>query len=358
MMMRAAKSEIEPAPSSTWVRVAASNEWDTLRSVVVGTIEGARVPLEKDRALHAIDYPGLSDVEFRALPCGPYPEQVIEETAEDLARFCEQLTALGIEVHRPATVDFAQREKPRGSSWSTDGYYNYCPRDSVAIIGERALAAPMVLRHRQRESRTLDGLIEPAAWLECPRPALSDALYDPTAEDGYALLDTEPAFDAANLLRFDRDILYLVSNTGNQQGAALLQGLLGSAYRVHVVADVYRDRHVDTTFLPLKEGLLLCNTARVRESDIPAFLRSWDILWSPEMVELPALDAWCPASKWIGMNLLSLGPKLAAVEEHQEPLMRALESHGIESLPVRLRHSRTLGGGPHCITVDLVRTAC
>jgi N-dimethylarginine dimethylaminohydrolase len=44
-----------------------------------------------------------------------------------------------------------------------------------------------------------------------------------------------------------------------------------------------------------------------------------------------------------------------AVEESQQGLMRALARYGIESLPVRLRHMRTLGGGPHCVTLDLVR---
>jgi len=36
-------------------------------------------------------------------------------------------------------------------------------------------------------------------------------------------------------------------------------------------------------------------------------------------------------------------------------LQRALAQHGIDSVPVPLRHMRALGGGPHCITLDLVR---
>jgi glycine amidinotransferase/scyllo-inosamine-4-phosphate amidinotransferase 1 len=52
---------------------------------------------------------------------------------------------------------------------------------------------------------------------------------------------------------------------------------------------------------------------------------------------------------------LSLAPDLVVVEESQRPLMRLLTRYGIESVPVRLRHMRTLGGGPHCVTLDLVR---
>ena len=61
------------------------------------------------------------------------------------------------------------------------------------------------------------------------------------------------------------------------------------------------------------------------------------------------------ASEWIAMNVLSLTPELVVIEQSQVPLMRLLERHGIQSLPIRLRHMRTLGGGPHCVTLDLVR---
>lgn len=333
--------------------VSAEDEWSPLRSVLVGVAEGARIPYSRDRSLHAIDYPKMTEAAFRAAPRGPYPEQVIEETSADLERFCAQLGEAGVTVHRPPLIDH-DRIDDRGR-WAVDGYYSYCPRDAITVIGARVIATPMVLRHRQREARALRALFAPEAWVQCPEPRLDDDLYDPSSPEGLALLDVEPAFDAANLLRFGRDILYLVSNTGNRSGARLLSELLGADYRVHVVAGVYNDRHIDTTFLPLREGLLLVNGSRASRDDIPEFLRSWDILWSPEMVPLPALDGYCPASAWIGMNLLSISPELAAVEEHQLPLMRALERRGVDVMPVRLRHSRTLGGGPHCVTADLVR---
>jgi len=43
----------------------------------------------------------------------------------------------------------------------------------------------------------------------------------------------EPAFDAANILRFGRDLLYLVSATGNELGGQWLQRMLGDQFRVH-----------------------------------------------------------------------------------------------------------------------------
>jgi len=43
------------------------------------------------------------------------------------------------------------------------------------------------------------------------------------------------------------------------------------------------------------------------------------------------------------------------VPDDEGPLMRAIERHGITPIPVQMRHMRTLAGGPHCVSCDLVR---
>jgi N-dimethylarginine dimethylaminohydrolase len=55
------------------------------------------------------------------------------------------------------------------------------------------------------------------------------------------------------------------------------------------------------------------------------------------------------------MNLFSVNPNLVVLEENQLPLAEALSKHGIESKLLPMRHQRTLGGGFHCVTLDLVR---
>lgn len=56
------------------------------------------------------------------------------------------------------------------------------------------------------------------------------------------------------------------------------------------------------------------------------------------------------------MNMLMLSPTLAAVDPTQLPLIKLLESRGIDVMPCLLRHGRVLGGGVHCITLDTRRT--
>ena len=181
------------------------------------------------------------------------------------------------------------------------------------------------------------------------------SLYDRSVLGRPTLRNDEPAFDAANCLKLGYDVLYLISNTGNQAGADWLQDHLGPSYRVHPVRDVYAFIHIDSTITLLRPGLVLLCPTRVKEDQIPECIRNWDRIWCPDPVEVPSLEEWGGASKWIAMNILSIGPDLAAVEANQVPLMRELEKHGVNCLPVQLRHTRTLGGGPHCVSLDLFR---
>lgn len=332
------------------MKVHTHNEWDPLREVIVGSAAGAQIPTVKDASLHAVDYGVSSDAEFARIPTGPYPRRVIEEANEDLERFAEELTKLGIVVHRPAAADFT--EIYRTDDWAVDGYYAYCPRDTILTIGEQAIEAPMALRHRQNEARLYRHLMH---TVHAPRPRLLDSLYDRSTPGVPTLRNDEPVFDAANCLKLGRDVLFLISNTGNQAGADWLQRHLGPTYRVHPVRGIYAFVHVDSTIVPLRPGLVLLCPTRVNEGNVPEIFRKWDRLYAPEPNTVPCDPTLGPASKWIALNCLSLSPNLVAVEASQTNLMRELERRGLDCLPVRLRHMRTMSGGPHCVTLDMVR---
>ncbi len=332
------------------IPVSTHSEWDPLKVVVLGIATGAQVPTVKDRALHCVDYGALDDEGFALVPTGPYPARVVEETEEDLEVFSDALRKAGVRVLRPTALDMTQRlETPL---WSVDGYHLYCPRDCILTIGSTAIETPMAMRHRQNEARAYRELID---TVRAPVPALPDSMYDRRVLGVPTLRDDEPAFDAANVLKMGRDLLYLVSNTGNVAGARWLQEFLGDKYRVHLLRDVYAFQHVDSTVLPLRPGLVLVCPARIREGRLPEFFRGWDRIYAPDPVETECDQAWGPASKWLALNCLSLSPELIVVEARQTGLMRTLERHGIDVLPVQMRHARTLGGGPHCVTLDLVR---
>jgi N-dimethylarginine dimethylaminohydrolase len=333
------------------------NEWDPLEEVIVGNPLGARFPTA-DRSTQMAEFPDRS---LEEIPQGAFPQQIIEETEEDLNEFVTALEGLGITVKRPET--WPHEEKFSTIHWESQGYYNYCPRDIMLVIGDQVIETPNVIRARYQESFSyrammVDYLKSGAKWYSAPKPMLLDSLFDGDMDKPTPRND-EPAFDAANVLRLGRDLIYLVSATGNKMGGQWLQTMLGDSFRVHFMEDVYYGSHIDSTFVALRPGLLLCSPARINDDTLPEILKQWEIIYSPPMESTGSYSAEylqrSIGSKWIDMNMFSINPNLVVVDQHQSALIKLLEKHGIDVLPLRLRHSKMLGGGFHCTTLDIRR---
>jgi N-dimethylarginine dimethylaminohydrolase len=58
----------------------------------------------------------------------------------------------------------------------------------------------------------------------------------------------------------------------------------------------------------------------------------------------------------VGMNMLAVNPTTVIMDQNQPKLIAQLEQRGFTVIPLELRHSRTLGGGFHCVTLDLERS--
>lgn len=332
------------------------NEWDPLQEVIIGSAVGAQIP-RPDKGLFAIEYTAFGSMEN--IPSGPFPKRILDETEQELQDLCDALTQLGVKVRRPALRD--QSVMFSTPDWETDGFYDYCPRDGLLSVGQTIIETPMVLRARFHESLAYRSLLleyfdSGARWISAPKPRLLDEMYRPDESAGRRLGDSEPAFDAANVLRLGTDLLYLVSDSGNEQGWKWLQSALGDTYTVHPCRDIYASTHVDSTIVPLRPGLVLLNPERINDKNMPDVLRKWDHLWAPDMVDIGYSGPRAYASPWIGMNLLVVRPDLVLADSRQPELIRSLERHGIDVLPMKLTHARTLGGGFHCVSLDVRRT--
>ncbi len=55
------------------------------------------------------------------------------------------------------------------------------------------------------------------------------------------------------------------------------------------------------------------------------------------------------------MNLFNINPNLVVVDQDQTGLIKLLEKQGLDVIPLKLRHAKMLGGGFHCITLDIRR---
>jgi N-dimethylarginine dimethylaminohydrolase len=339
-------------------RVWSCNEWDPLEEVIVGNPLNARYPTP-DLSTQVAEFPDRSLAE---IPRGPFPRKVIEETEEDLNAFVQILEAAGVTVKRPDTW----RHDATFSTidWQAQGYYNYCPRDIIMVVGDRIIETPNVIRSRTQEtfsyrSLLVDYMKSGAKWISAPKPRLLDSLFEGVDLERATPRNDEPAFDAANVLRFGRDLIYLVSGTGNEMGGQWLQSILGEDYRVHFLKDVYFGSHIDSTLVALRPGLVLCNPGRLNDDTLPSVLKQWKVLYSPPMENTgrhdPDYVSRSIGSDWIDMNAFSINPNLVVVDHNQRSLIKLLESNGLDVIPLRLRHSKLLGGGPHCVTLDIRR---
>jgi N-dimethylarginine dimethylaminohydrolase len=315
------------------------NEWGKLKKVIVGVADYAIVP-EVDLSLRTVNYADRSDIS--TIKIGAYPKQVIDETNEDLEIFINFLKNENIEIVRPKRTP--------------TNYYNFCPRDIIFTHKDFTLATPMPLISRKDNWKSFIDLLGKTLIVPCEQ---KNELYNQKClgnPDILALTEIVPAFDAANIIRANDDVLYLVSNSGNIAGANLLQELLGNRAKVHLLQGVYSYMHIDTTIAFLREGLMLLNPERIKDVDLlPKPFKNWDIIWCPEPVNIGHYPGYNHSSPWVNMNLFSINPTLVALEENQEPTRKELKKHGIDCAMLPMRHARTLSGCFHCVTLDLER---
>lgn len=335
------------------MKIGSKNEWDPLVSCVVGDATGARFPELDEIFQYNHEVTAYKDAPH---PRGQFPNHVIDEANEDLEILANTLKQFGVKVYRPADLDHAHVVKTH--QWETDGMYNYCPRDVLLVVDDTVIEAPMAYRARQMENiaywKIKNRAIEHnARWLAAPRPRL--LTMENYVEDGNIVLtEREPIFDAANVLRVNNDILYLVSNSGNRKGAQWLQNILGKDYRVHLIDNLYAYAHIDSTISVLREGFVVLNGSRVNDNNCPKIFDGWTKMYVDDVVP-QSFYQYPYASKWIALNMLSINPDTVVVDKNQTALIKQLERNKFTVVPLELRHSRTLGGGFHCVTLDLER---
>ena len=342
--------------------VNSHNDWDPLEEIIVGRADHSRIAT--DISARSFSYTNFNKEDVEKLE-GPYPQWVIDEANEDADGLADALKKMDIKVHRPKVIDWEQKNYDIGQGWQSKGWYSWCPRDLILPLGDMLIETPTPVRARYFETKLYEDIMyeafeDGALWLQAPKPNLHDSLYTfEDIEDKPTLLDHEIIFDAPNIVRVGKDLLYQVSNSGNMKGFKWLKRLLEPmGYKMHY-SELYSFAHFDSTIVPLRPGLVLMNSSRVTPDNCPEMFKKWDKIWFDDCVvqgsKLAEQGYLPPCSPYIGMNLLSVNESTVVLDSAQEPLMRELDKYGIDSVPVQFRHSMTLSGGIHCATLDLRR---
>jgi glycine amidinotransferase len=342
------------------------NEWDPLEEVIVGRIDGACVPYF-DYAVKTNTHPENWWF-FEKFGGKPFPKELIEPAQKELDEFSRVLENEGVIVRRPDYVDFSTKYKT--PDFEAVGLYAAMPRDILITVGNEIIEAPMAWRARFFEYRAYRSLLKEyllggAKWTAAPKPLMADALYDENyplqsiaelaAQGKFVTTEFEPCFDAADIVRFGKDIFLQRSHVTNQMGITWLKNHLADTFRVHVIQ--FKDpnpMHIDASLIPLRPGLALVNPDRPCYQ-IDLFKKAgWDIV--------PGVPSTLPrdwplymSRKWLCLNILSLDPNCVIVERQEEPLKKLLKDLGFRIIPVDFRHVYTFGGSFHCVTCDTRR---
>lgn len=301
--------------------ISSYNEWSPLKKVIVGDATHANWPVMDPVFARESEKTTWTET---PVPRGPVLQRIIEETNEDLDGLATTLMSLGVEVVRPDPLNFQVH----------DGMYNYCPRDRLLVYGNTIVDPAMMYPCRDMELQCYYDVVDAAEHYHfMPR------------NEGMIL-------DAANVCRLGDSMLFLESASGNQKAYEWLCSVFPDV--TIELCNFYAGVHIDSTVVPLREGLVLLNGHRVNESNCPQVFRNWEKIYVDDVVP-QEFHEYPYASKWIALNMLSVDPSTIICDKKQSSLINTLEKRGFTVIPLELRHSRTLGGGFHCVTLDLWR---
>ena len=177
------------------------------------------------------------------------------------------------------------------------------------------------------------------------------------AKKFFVTTEEEPLFDAADILRFGKDLVVQHGFTTNCKGIEWLNRHFPN-HRVHTVnfpGDPY-PIHIDATFTPLRPGLILNNPNRRLPQEQRKLFNDndWEIVDSaqPAHNSPPPL---CYSSTWLSMNVLVLDHKTVCVEKSEVYQAEQIDALGMNVIEVDLRDAYAFGGGLHCCTADVYR---
>ena len=384
------------------MKINSHNEWDKLKEVIVGTPKGTIGTLTWN---HQNEPDQKSLEKALKLSKEACPKWFYDEVTEDLDNLAKTLESFNVKVLRPNVFDL---EKFHSSPfWTSNSNNSYNVRDLNLVIGNNVIESPSYLPSRYYESSCLydiwyDNYFEEGfKWIAGPKPKLNYVSKVPyyrdenervlTSEDEkhleltggrleklHKLSENEILFEAANTLRMGKDLLFLVSSSGNYKAAKWLQSVLGNDYKVHITDQIYRSSHIDSTLMCLKAGMIMMNSARVNEKNCPPIFNKWQKVFFEEVAPTSESELkfqkevrdpignqikelgfetnlFDMSSPWVGMNFLSIDPQTVVVDKRQEKLIKKLESLKFTVVPIPMRHIYTQGGGIHCATLDTVR---
>jgi len=371
------------------------NEWDPLKRVIIGRPEGTNVPAPEPAWWYNRPEGGYPLPSY-----GPFPQEMVDKANEQMDNFVKILEKRGVVVDRvelhPSMLDRRPVSTPDWTQLNQHGVNNV--RDVFLCHGNMIIEATTSRRSRWYEYLNLRPIFEryfkedsEFLWVSAPKPRLTDESYVRnyyyyfdnvwTAEEKkqrlyewkFQLTEKEPLWDAADAMRFGKDIFHQASCVTNRGGMDWLKRFFGAmGYRVHMVQfdtpddperpDNYHPWHIDVNLVPLRPGLAVYNPDwKPRTKEL------WELFKKNDWELIPAarpshiykdkirIFGQYDRASWISMNTFSIDPKTVCVEAHETAYMEQLDKLGFEVIPIPYEAVIPFGGALHCTTLDVYR---
>ena len=357
------------------------NEWDPLKRIILGSAWGTHQPKS--------DISWNYDAPTKPGWYGRMPEEMEAKAIELMNGFQKILEGRGVTVDRPQPFDTTQ--KTVTPDWECEVQRGFQPcRDVFFCTGNEIMEATMSIRARWFEYIAFRDILEnyfhndpEFSWVSAPKPRLTDQTFEPNWWFNYKNVwsdevkkermmkrqwhttNKEPLFDAADGIRFGKDIFWNVSAISNQAGIDWLRRHFNNrGLRLHEIqfGGDYHHWHIDVCIMPLRPGLCIYNPYYMYLT--PQFE---ELLKKNDWEMIPAVQ---PTHKynmrigtlnervglyWISMNTLSIDPKTICVEAHETGYQEQMNKLGLEVIPVDYADQVAFGGSLHCSTVDVYR---
>ncbi|HEY82810.1 MAG TPA: serine/threonine protein kinase [Dehalococcoidia bacterium] len=372
------------------------NEWDPLKHVIIGRPEGTNVPAPEPAWWY-----DLPEGEYPLPTYGPFPQEMVDAANEQMDYFVSVLEKRGVKVDR-AIIHPCMYNKPVSTpDWTQlncHGVNNV--RDVFLVHGKYIIEATTCRRSRWYEYLNLRPHFErffkedpEMVWFTAPKPRLTDESYvknyyyyfnnvwtDEEKRDRlynweFQLTEKEPLWDAADAMRFGKDIFHQGSCVTNKSGMDWLKRMFAElGIRVHHVLfdtpwppspdrpDNYHPWHIDVNLVPLRPGLCMYNPdwkPRTPELWELFKINDWELIPAarPTYVHKNKvyLTGLYEGKSWISMNTFSIDPKTVCVEAHETAYCEQLDKLGFEVIPIPYEKVIPFGGALHCTTLDIYR---
>ncbi len=370
------------------------NEWDPLKRVIVGRPEGTNIPAPEPAWWY-----DLPDGGFPLGSYGPFPQEMVDAANEQMDGFVKVLEKEGAVVDRVEIQDFMLNKPVSTPDWTqlnSHGVNNV--RDMVTIHGNYIVEATGTRRSRWYEYLNFRPIFEryfkedpEVIHFAAPKPRLTNESYkenyyyyyynvwsdEEKTEKLYnwdfQLTEKEPLWDAADIMRFGKDIFVQASSVTNRGGFDWIKRMFNSlGIRVHVVEfDTPKEKgkpanhhpwHIDVNLTIVRPGLMMYNPDWAPRT--PEF---WELFEKNDWELVPAarpahtymsqiyLFGGYNEKSWISMNTFSVAPNRICVESHETAYMDQLDKLGAQVLPIPYENVVPFGGALHCTTLDVHR---